>query len=53
MEELRNLIDFLNYHTKLYDEGKSIIKDSEWDAKYYQLKELEEKYNIIYPDSPT
>ena len=31
-KEIRELIDFLNYHTKLYDEGTPIISDKEWDA---------------------
>lgn len=52
-KEIRKLIDFLNYHTKLYDEGTPIISDKEWDDKYFKLLHLEEASNIRYSDSPT
>lgn len=52
-KEIRKLIDFLNYHTKLYDEGTPVISDKEWDDKYFELLHLEEISNIRYPDSPT
>jgi len=52
-KEIRELIDFLNYHTKLYDEGTPIISDKEWDNKYFELLRLEEASNIHYSDSPT
>ena len=52
-KEIRELIDFLNYHTKLYDEGTPIISDKEWDDKYFKLLHLEEVSNIRYSDSPT
>ena len=52
-KEIRELIDFLNYHTKLYDEGTPIISDKEWDDKYFKLLHLEEASNIRYSDSPT
>ena len=51
--ELRQLINRLNYLTKKYDEGTPEVSDKEWDDLYYQLKALEEKTGIIYPDSPT
>lgn len=50
---MRELIDKLNYYTKLYDEGKSPISDQEWDNMYFQLKQEEEETGIHYPDSPT
>ena len=31
--EIRKLIDELNYYTKLYDEGKQEISNKEWDDK--------------------
>ena len=31
IDEMRELIDKLNYYTKLYDEGKSRISDKDWD----------------------
>jgi DNA ligase (NAD+) len=51
--EIRNLIDKLNYYTKLYDEGKPEISDREYDDLYFKLQNLENKYNIYYEDSPT
>lgn len=51
--EIRELIDKLNYHTKLYDEGHPVISDSEWDAMYFHLQELESISGIYLPDSPT
>ena len=50
---MRELINKLNYYTKLYDEGHPEISDKEWDDLYFQLQELENKSSIIYPDSPT
>ena len=47
------LINFLNTHTKAYDEGHPIISDKEWDEKYFELVELENETNIIFPNSPT
>lgn len=51
--EMRVLIHKLNYYTKLYDEGSPAISDKEWDDLYFELKELEKKTGIIYPNSPT
>jgi len=53
MIEIRELIDKLNYYTKLYDEGNPAISDEEWDKMYFELKELEKETGLIYPDSPT
>lgn len=50
---MRQLIDYLNYHTRLYNEGKPEISDQEWDNKYMMLKDLEASTGLIYPDSPT
>ena len=47
------LIDKLNYYTKLYDEGKPEITDSEWDKMYFELQELERSTGIYLPNSPT
>ena len=43
--KIRELIEYLNYHTKCYDEGKPEISDMERDIKYYELDKLEKKYN--------
>ena len=51
--KIRELIDKLNYYTKLYDEGHPAISDKEWDNMYFRLQNLEGLYNIYYEDSPT
>lgn len=53
MNQIRELINYLNERTKEYDEGCPTISDAEWDNKYFELKQLEEVYHIYYPDSPT
>lgn len=53
VDEMRNLIEKLNYYTKLYDEGKSPISDKEWDDMYFHLKKLEEETEISLGNSPT
>ena len=50
---MRGIIDMLNYHTILYDKGKSVWSDKEWDELYFKLQKLEKETGIIYPDSPT
>ena len=51
--EIRNLIEKLNYYTKLYDEGHPKISDKEWDDMYFKLISLENKTGVYYEDSPT
>ena len=53
MNEMKELIDKLNYHTKLYDEGHPIISDKEWDDMYFELVKLERIYGYCFEDSPT
>jgi len=53
IEEMRELIDKLNYYTKLYDEGHPSISDKEWDDMYFHLEELEEETGISLGNSPT
>lgn len=53
MRLMRDLIQTLNYHTELYNQGQPIISDKEWDKMYFELVELEKKSGLIYPDSPT
>ena len=50
---IRNLIDKLNYYTKLYDEGESLISDKEWDDMYFELVKAENETGIYFEDSPT
>lgn len=51
--QIRELINYLNSHTKDYDEGHSTISDKEWDDKYFKLQELENTYHIVFNNSPT
>ena len=53
LDEMRDLIEKLNYYTKLYDEGKSPISDKEWDDMYFHLEELEKETGISLGNSPT
>ena len=53
MNKVRELIDTLNYHTKLYDEGHPEISDREWDVLYFTLVQLEAETGIYCEDSPT
>lgn len=52
-DKIKTLIEQLNYHTSLYDEGKPQISDQEWDDMYFELVSLEEKTGIRHEDSPT
>jgi len=53
MDKMKELIEKLNYHTKLYDEGHPVISDKEWDNMYFQLQELEKETGVCLPNSPT
>lgn len=50
---MQELIEYLNYHTKLYDEGKPDITDAQWDEKYFELQEMERATGIYLSNSPT
>ena len=52
-DTMRELIEKLNYYTKLYDEGHPAITDKEWDDMYFQLQELEKEFGVILSNSPT
>lgn len=52
--EIEKLVKDLNYHSYLYYVlDAPVISDAEYDRLYRHLKELEEKYDYILPDSPT
>jgi DNA ligase (NAD+) len=53
IEEINNLIEMLNYNTLLYDEGKPVISDKEWDEMYFRLQYLENSLGVHLPHSPT
>ena len=50
---MQELIKYLNYHTKLYDEGKPDITDAQWDEKYFELQKMERVTGVYLPNSPT
>ena len=53
-EHIKNLIGKLNYYRDLYyNKNISEISDKEYDDLFDELKNLEEKEKIIYPNSPT
>jgi len=53
-KEVAGLVKELNDHSYRYHVLDSpIISDAEYDRKYLRLKELEEHYGYILPDSPT
>ena len=53
INQIKELINELNYHTKLYDEGNPVISDKEWDDLYFKLYDLENETGIFLPESPT
>jgi DNA ligase (NAD+) len=53
VNKIRELIEYLNYHTKCYDEGHPEISDTEWDKAYFELDQLEKEYSIYFNNSPT
>ena len=53
INKIQELVDKLNYYTKLYDEGNPAISDKEWDDMYFKLQNLENFYGVYLSDSPT
>ena len=53
VEQIQQLIEYLNFHTMMYDEGNPLISDTDWDKAYFELQELEKKYSIYFNNSPT
>lgn len=53
-KEIEQLVKELNYHCyRYYVLDSPVISDEEYDRMFLRLKELEEKYKYILPDSPT
>ena len=53
-KEIEALVKELNYHGFLYYvQDAPVIPDSEYDRLYRRLKEVEERYGYVLPDSPT
>lgn len=51
--KIEKLVNELNYHTKLYDQGTPVISDADWDAMYFELFNLENHTGYYLPNSPT
>ena len=51
--EIRNLVEKLNYYTDAYNEGTPLISDKQWDDLYFTLLAAEKETGIVFPDSPT
>jgi DNA ligase (NAD+) len=53
-QEMEKLVKDLNYHSyRYYVLDSPLISDEEYDRLYLHLKELEDKYHYVPPDSPT
>jgi len=53
-KEIEKLVKELNFHCyRYYVLDSPVISDEEYDRLYFRLKELEEKYHYVLPDSPT
>jgi DNA ligase (NAD+) len=53
-QEIKKLVKDLNYHCyRYYVLDSPVISDEDYDHLYFKLKELEEQYHYILPDSPT
>lgn len=53
-KEIEKLVADLNYHNyRYYVLDSPEISDAEYDRLFRRLKDLEEKYGLILPDSPT
>lgn len=53
LSKIKELVEKLNYYTKLYDEGHPEISDKEWDDMYFELQKIERESGIYLEDSPT
>lgn len=51
MQELIEKINLYNYHYYTLDEP--LVSDKEYDAVYYELVDLEARYDLVLPNSPT
>jgi DNA ligase (NAD+) len=53
-KEIEKLVGELTYHSyRYYVLDAPVISDAEYDRMYRRLRQLEEKYGYILPDSPT
>ncbi len=53
-KEIEGLVKDLNYHSyRYYVLDSPVISDEEYDRLFRRLKELEERFRLVLPDSPT
>ena len=52
-KRIKELTILLNKATEEYDKGNPIMTDKEWDDFYFELKNLEEKWDFFFRNSPT
>ena len=53
-KEMEQLVRDLNYHCyRYYVLDAPVISDAEYDSAYRRLREIEELYHYVLPDSPT
>lgn len=53
-KEIERLVKEVNYHNyRYYVLDSPVISDEEYDRLFRKLRELEERYNYVLPDSPT
>lgn len=52
-QEMKNLINQLNYWTMKYDRGEPEVSDKEWDKVYFELAKMERETGVCLPNSPT
>lgn len=53
-EKIEKLVKELNYHSyRYYVLDSPVMSDGEYDKSYRHMKELEDRYDYILPDSPT
>ena len=51
---MQQLVDQLNQASDSYYNGRGeLMTDYEWDARFDELKQLEDQTGIVLPDSPT
>lgn len=54
LQRIHQLVEELNQASEAYYNGKAEqMTDYEWDARFDELKRLEEKTGIVLPESPT
>ena len=46
INRIKELVNLLNKHNKLYDEGNPILSDTEYDKLYFELVKLDKEYNF-------